>query len=225
MRKPILLLVLLVFSAAGYAQKMSPGEVAFKKDSTLKARMHADSVAVNKEFARKEKMARILEDAQYPLIKSAEWGIVLPVDNPTEIPDANQQYKLLFEITVGNRDSLRGEIDENLAEVARVINLHIASGIPVKNIVPVIIAHGTCLNAFRTNEAFKKKYGIDNPNMKLLDEFRAIGTRFIACGQAMQFFDVPKDALQPDVKISLTAQTVLTNYQLKGYVLKRIMPD
>jgi len=39
----------------------------------------------------------------------------------------------------------------------------------------------------------------------------------------MQFFNVNKEALLPIFKVSRTAQTVLSSYQLQGYVKMRLM--
>lgn len=59
---------------------------------------------------------------------------------------------------------------------------------------------------------------MDNPNIKLINDLTNIGAKFISCGQAMAFFDIKKEDLLPMVKVSLTAQTVLSFYQLKGYI-------
>jgi intracellular sulfur oxidation DsrE/DsrF family protein len=83
----------------------------------------------------------------------------------------------------------------------------------------VIVVHAGALYAISNNAAYQKKYKLDNPNLKTIDELeKKTGARFIACGQAMAFFEVKKEDLLPEVKISLTAQTVLSHYQLKGYV-------
>ena len=83
----------------------------------------------------------------------------------------------------------------------------------------MIVVHAGALNAITTNQYYKEHYKIDNPNFKLINDLKKIGTEFIACGQAMAFFDIKKEALLPLVKVSLTAQTVLSSYQLKGFVL------
>ncbi len=193
-----------------------------KKDSILRALIHADSMKVEKEFAEKEKWDKLLARAEYPLIKGAKMGGVMPVKDPTEIPDPTIEYKLLFELVQDNPDSIKGDVDGSLSEVARVINLHVASGIPVKKITPIIIVHGSALTAITNNAYYQNKFKKDNPNLKLIDELKNMGAKFIACGQAMTFFEVKKENLLPFVKVSLTAQTVLTSYQLKGYVLNTI---
>jgi intracellular sulfur oxidation DsrE/DsrF family protein len=177
------------------------------KDSLTKAQQ--DSI----------KMAKLLSKAYYPLIKSSKWSGVIPVSNVTEKPDPSLQYKLLFEDVLGIRDSAAAkEISEGLSEVARVINLHIAAGIPKNKLNVVLVVHGPALYAVYNNEAYKKKYGIDNPNIELINELKNNGVKLIACGQAMNFFEVQQSEMVPGINISLTAQTVLSNYQLKGYV-------
>jgi predicted peroxiredoxin len=186
-----------------------------KKDSVAHAKMIQDSL----------KMAKLFAIAQYPLLKGSKWSGVIPVSDPTEIPDPNRDYKLLFEITERNPDSLAKDINAGLDEVTRVLNLHFASGIPAKNLMPVIVVHGPGLRALMTNECYRKKHSIDNPNLQLIHDLEKMGAKFIACGQAMAFTETKKEDLLPDIKISLTAQTVLSNYQLQGYVLYSIKAD
>ncbi len=189
-----------------------------KKDSSLRAIFHADSLKVEKEFTETAKWGKIKIISQYPVIKAGENSGIVPVKHQTEIPDPTLNYKLLFELTSNNPDSVAKEINYGLTEVARVINLHVASGIPLKKIFPVIVVHAAALNAITTNKYYKEHYKIDNPNLKVIKDLVNIGAKFIACGQAMAFFDVNAEDLLPQVKVSLTAQTVLSSYQLKGYV-------
>jgi len=48
------------------------------------------------------------------------------------------------------------EPDHNLVEVARIINLHVASDIPLKNISVVVVVHSGALNSIRTNSSYQK---------------------------------------------------------------------
>lgn len=222
MKKITLLLLICLFTFAGYSQTFNTDSalkvINFKKDSTLSALFHTDSVNVSKEYANKIKEAKVKGIVIYPVLKGGDASGVIPVKDPTEIPDPTLDYKLMFELTQNNPDSLSKEIDMGLTEIARIINLHVASGIPLKKIFPVIVVHGPVINAFTTNEYFKDKFKMDNPNIKLINELASLGTKFIACGQAMYFMDVKKEALLPIVKVSITAQTALTSYRLKGYL-------
>ncbi len=203
MRKKIILLNVAIFSFNFfYAQTLN-------KDSLNHQKMIEDSL----------KMEKLLAKEVYPVLKGSKWSGVIPVANPMEVPDKNIDYKLLFELTYNNPDSLAKEINGGLDEIARIINLHVASGIPVKKIIPVILVHGAALDAILNNESYNKKHKINNPNIKLLSDMENLGAKLIACGQAMAFFDFKKEDMLPEVKISLTAKTVLSAYQLKNYVL------
>src|SRR5665647_2561829 len=176
----------------------------------------SDSIAA----ARKDsmKLAKLESIAYYPLINAGPWSGVLPVEGVDEIPDPKREYKLLFEFTLVFKDTTHAKLNPGLVEIARVLNLHVASGIPISHIHPLIVVHGPSLFSIENNETFKAKFKKDNPNNQLIQDLMKNGAKFIACGQAMNFLDVKKEELYPGVKVSLTAQTVLSNYIGQGYV-------
>jgi intracellular sulfur oxidation DsrE/DsrF family protein len=215
MKTIILFLAGVVVTAMPCLAQPSGDPVKAKQDSLMRATAMQDSL----------RMEKAMERGTFPYVKGSRWSGAIPVANPTEIPDLKRQYKLLFEITMKNPDPAAGEINYSLDEVARILNLHVASGIPAKNITPVIVIHGPGLEAIVTDGGYRKRHAIDNPSMKLIRDFERVGTKFIACGQAMALFGFEKDELLPAVRISLTAQTVLSNYQEQGYVRYLIVPD
>ena len=216
----LLLVVFFMLSTAhaAFSQFTAADSLWKVRDSTLRSLYHADSTKVAKEYAEKEKWMKIYAKAVYPLLKGGKNSGIIPVTGVTFTPDTNIDYKILFELTGNNPDSTIKEINAGLDEVARVINLHFASGIPARRIIPVIVVHAEALNALKNNMAYQKKYKTDNPNLKLISDMEKLGAQFIACGQAMSFFEVKKEDLLSEVKISLTAQTVISSYQLKGYI-------
>ena len=164
-------------------------------------------------------MAKLLKSATYPLIKSEPMSGVIPVNDVTEKPDPTMKYKLLFNVSIGSKDSAKvRKVNSGLSEVGRVINLHIASGIPKENLEVVVVVHGMALFSVANNEAYQSNFKIDNPNLILMKELEDAGAKFVACGQAMAFLEFKHKDLLPNIKISLTAQTALSNYQLKGFV-------
>src|SRR4051812_7174462 len=82
-----------------------------KRDSTIRAVIHDDSLKVQKEFAEKEKWDKIEQKSQYPLLKGGKNSGVIPVLDPNEIPDPKMDYKLLFEVVNNNPDSLAKDIN------------------------------------------------------------------------------------------------------------------
>jgi len=204
MKKYILIISLIIsiphlsFSQTSVEKKLSDSIAAARKDSM--------------------KLAKLESIAYYPLINAGPWSGVLPVEGVDEIPDPKREYKLLFEFTLVFKDTTHAKLNPGLVEIARVLNLHVASGIPISHIHPVIAVHGPSLYSIENNDVYQKKFKKDNPNYKLIQDLMKNGARFIACGQAMKFLDIKKDELFPGVKVSLTAQTVLSNYIGQGYV-------
>jgi intracellular sulfur oxidation DsrE/DsrF family protein len=154
--------------------------------------------------ARKDsiKFAKLLSIVYYTLIKAGAFSGVLPVEGVVEIPDLKKEYKLLFEFTFVDKDTSHKKLNPGLVEIARILNLHVASGIPISQIHPVIVVHGgSALHSIENNEAYMKRYKADNPNTKLIQDLMQNGTKFIACGQAMQIWDVNKSYLFKGTKV------------------------
>ena len=170
--------------------------------------------------AKKDSMllVKMRAKATYPLIKASEYCGAMPVDGITKKPDADMKYKLLFNFSSGTADSVKVKAaNHGLAEIGRIINLHIAAGVPKENLEIVVVAHGKALFALLNDVAFKKQFKAENPNLKIVAELQNAGAEFIACGQAMQFLDIEKESLSQNIKIAMAAKVELSTYQLKGY--------
>jgi len=224
MKKIFLTISVFAISLICMAQSGS-SNLLFARDSTLRAMIHQDSSKVEHQYAEKERWQKLLSTEEFPVINAGKYSGVFQVSGVTEVPDPSMQYKLLFEIAQKNPDSLLNEPDQNLVEIARIVNLHVASGIRLKNLSVVVVVHGGALNSISTNSSYQKRFKMDNPNLKLVKDLEKAGARFISCGQAMDFIGIQKNELLPEVKVSFTAQTALTAYQLKGYVLKTLRTE
>ncbi len=218
MKKTILSLVAGLFMLTCFSQNKDHNAA---NDSISVTTAKRDSIMMEKAKKRQEMMAKIEAAVTFPVLEAGTFSGVIPVEDITEIPDPNLEYKLMFELVNFDSDE-PSKLDASLVEVARIINLHVASGIPLEKISPVIVVHAGSLNAFTTNEFYNNKFNMDNPNLKLIGELEGLGAKFISCAQAMFFFEVDKEALLPMFKVSLTAKTVLSSYQMKGYVKYRI---
>src|SRR6476646_6931913 len=159
---------------------------------------NTDSTAATAKAKEDSLNKLFLAHAVYPLLKSSKFSGVIPVENPTEKLNPNLQYKLRFEVITGTMDSSDAkDINASFAEAGRIINLHIAAGVPLKNLHAVMVVHGPALHALYKNDVYRQKYKMDNPNLAYLDELQKAGVRFVACGQAMFFFDVKREEMIP----------------------------
>jgi intracellular sulfur oxidation DsrE/DsrF family protein len=193
---------------------------------SLMAKKSKDSVMAAKAVKDSIRWATLEATASFPLIKNSKWSGVFPVKDIKEKPDTSMKYKLLMNLTEWEKDtaSIR-QISSGLAEIGRIINLHAAAGVPKENLDVVIVVHGGALNAFLTNPEYQAKFKMDNPSMDILKQFLALKARFIACGQAKLFLDIPTEKMIPELNTALTAQVALSTYQLKGYVMYKIDGD
>jgi intracellular sulfur oxidation DsrE/DsrF family protein len=211
----------------------------FKKDKTdsltnEEAQSLLDKYLANSVYGKIQPLMSVYtSDPKYqmmfPAIKGYNWAGVAPVQNVTELAEPNMKYKLLMELTgfaaKGQEKTAKNEINGGIGEVARKINLHVAAGVPQKNIDVVVIVHAGALFALLNNEKYKRKYGIDNPNITMIKDLQNFGARIIVCGQAMTFLGLEMEDLVSGIKEAMSAQTVLSTYELKGYKLYDVTLD
>ena len=171
------------------------------------------------------------ESVSLPVVKNMS-AMVVDVNEVDYKPDPNTEYKVVIDFTVfakldpdeeHSHDIKPDAVNWGLGEIGRLINLHAGAGIPQKNIKFVAAVHGLSSQSFMTNEAYNKMHKMDNPNIELLNELSAAGVEFMICGQSLG--EVKKNDLLPLAKLSFTAQTILSEFQMKGYALKVLKND
>jgi intracellular sulfur oxidation DsrE/DsrF family protein len=170
----------------------------------------------------KRKDTIIHQPKLYPVVKSDFWSYVMPVKGIDETPDPKLNYNVVFDFTtiskVGDTDRIDStEMNWGLGAIGRMYNLHAGAGIPPKKINFVLAVHAWSIYSFLSNDEYQKKYKTDNPNLRIIKELHDAGVKFLVCGQAMNWLKIDKAMLVPEAKVTLTAQTTLTSYQMKGY--------
>jgi len=223
------LLLFFFFSLSVFSQSVAGRDSVINKiaDSLISKSFACYAKNIRDSIVKKVRdslfWADLEKKAVYPLIKNSEMSGVFPVMNVTEKPDISIKYKLLFNMTLWPKDSTgRRKLNEGLAEIGRIINLHVASGVPRENLEIVIVIHGGALNTYLKNESFRKKFQTDNPNLDILKQFTDLHASLIACGQAEIFFSIPAENMIPEVRTAFSARVALSTYQLKGYILYNI---
>ena len=180
--------------------------------------------------SRKDTLAR-KEKYSFPFFKNTFWDGAFEVEGIEEFPDKKQKYNLLFDLTSyptlsGNEDKFdSSKVNWGLRGIGRIMNLHGGAGIPKKNINFVVVVHAWGIHSFLNHEAYRKKFGTDNPNLPVIEELSELGIKFFLCGQNLTWSKIKKEELSPWGKIAFSAQTVLSTYALKGYMYKKISND
>jgi len=135
-----------------------------------------------------------------------------------EFPDPKTDYKVVF---ADNQDAKNpGDVNPMLPTIATYVNTLGKYGVPAEHRHLVIMFHHRTPDAdiVMTNEAYKERYGRDNPNIAIIHALKQAGVDIRVCGQGILARKIDPKQVNPDISIDLWAMTTLVNLQLKGYV-------
>ncbi len=145
------------------------------------------------------------------------YGPTYPI-NERDVPlEEGVVYRVVFDAAKYSDDLT--SLNNRLVSVARFLNMHARNGAPVENMDLAVVLHGAALKTVLNNDAYQARYKVDNPNLELVTKLHAAGVSFYVCGQSMAFGGVAKSELASPAKVALSAMTMLTVLQNKGYAL------
>lgn len=150
-----------------------------------------------------------------PIIK--DYGKVWTVDNTDFKVDTTKTYKAVFDVMNSPEDS--SQLNASIETAARFLNMHVQNGIPLEQLKVALVVHNKASKDMITSEAYRAKYGTDNPNEKLLNDLMEAGAKVIFCGQSSASRGFPKEVLLDGVQLSLSAMTALIQLQDDNYRL------
>lgn len=151
---------------------------------------------------------------QTPYIEG--YGEIKYFEDAAEQPDPTLEYKLLFDIT---SDQQKSGVNKRLWVIARTMNMLYVAGVPKEQIKIVAAFHGSATFDVVTEEAYQKKFGKSNPNLDLIKKLQKEGVLLYVCSQATAARGVANEDVVPEVIPALSALSVLSNYQIRGYAL------
>lgn len=147
-----------------------------------------------------------------PMIESA--GAVFSVDVDFVTP-TDRDYKVAFEIA--QPSSSPDQLNPTINTVARFLNMHAQAGVSEDRLSGAIVAHGPASFELLDNEAYRARFGVDNPNAEVIKELIANGQPVLLCGQSAASRNVPTEGLIPGVQVALSAITAFMLLQEQGY--------
>ena len=147
----------------------------------------------------------------------ANFGEVWEIDNPDYRLDNTKEFKAVFDIM--NSPDSHEELNAYIETAARFLNMHAQSGVPAEQMKIALVIHNKASKDIITNEAYQKRYGINNPNYDLVKALLNVGAQIIFCGQSSLSRGFPKEELIDGVQMSLSAMTALIQLQDKDYKL------
>ena len=152
---------------------------------------------------------------QNPVIKTT--GTINDIPYATVKPDPSLDYNIVIDIMTGPEKP--SEMNPSLDNVARLINLHVAGGVPKEKLHIVLAVHNVSAASLMNNEAYRERFKTDNPNLKLIEELIQNGVTVAVCGQSLVKRDIDPKKLAPGVEVATSMLTTVTTYQLKGYAV------
>lgn len=144
-----------------------------------------------------------------------EYGRIASVDSDFAIPK-KAMLKVRFDVS---NAAAPGELNRGLESAARFINMHVESGVPLKNIDLAIVVHGGATKDLTHKERYEVDTGVANASAPLIAALLEKNVKVYVCGQSAAFHGVAKDDLLPGVKMALSAMTAHALLDAEGYSL------
>ena len=138
---------------------------------------------------------------------------------PKHTVDTTMHYRVVFDIHAGEQNP--DQINLLLNSIARFINLHTRYGVPLDHLHVAGVFHGSAGKDALNDAAYQERFGMPNPNTNLMHELKDAGVELFLCGQTAYSRGLQPSTLNPAVQLGLSAMTILTEYQQKGYALIR----
>lgn len=132
-------------------------------------------------------------------------------------PDPKLTYKVVFSLS--SPGAKPDQVSPSLDHVARAVNLYVSAGVPLDHLKFVAIASGRATPIVLNNAQYQKKFGVDNPNLALIEQLRKAGVDVAVCGQAVAENGFEYDWVDSRVTLALSALTTITELQQQGYAL------
>lgn len=174
-------------------------------------------------FAQDDMPPHIKDHITYPVLDFHPWVGVLPVENPAMTYDSELEYKIAIDMYGRVKDSTA--IHSAFLEVARTYNLNIANGVPPEKIKIAAVIHGGLVQAILSEEKYKEKYTVSNPNLMAIKALEEVGVKFYVCGQSVGFNNIPAANITPMVKLAISAKTTFITLDQMGYSYLNVSED
>jgi intracellular sulfur oxidation DsrE/DsrF family protein len=157
-------------------------------------------------------------EPSYPVIEG--YGGIKPTTGAGERPDRRLRYRAVFNIT--KAASGQDKVNPSLEKVARFMNLLGADGVRPRPGDIVAIVHGPATPLVLSEEAYRARFGVANPNLELISRLRAAGAEVHVCSQALFGNQIERSSVAEAVEVDVAALVTIANLQLRGYAL---IPD
>lgn len=183
----------------------------------------SQTIEAQTSTTREELFKKMESKMIFPVIKGSPLCGVIPIDQITNKPDPNKEVKLIFDFTKASTPGKQAEsINAGLEEIARVMNLHVAAGVPKEKLKTIIVFHSGAIFSVMNDNYYFDNYKAGNPNADILSQLKSAKTEMIICGQSLALRDIAQSNLFDYIQVAFSAKTTITKYLQEGYILNVI---
>jgi intracellular sulfur oxidation DsrE/DsrF family protein len=147
----------------------------------------------------------------------ADFGPVYAVPDPGLPTPMLQELRVRFDVADGAADAKA--VSAQLEAAARFLNMHARAGVSAERLKVAVVVHGAAAKDALNHEAYRKRHGIDNPNLPLLEALKRAGARLYLCGQTAARQGIAASEMAAPVQMALSAMTAHLVLNAEGYVL------
>jgi intracellular sulfur oxidation DsrE/DsrF family protein len=150
-----------------------------------------------------------------PAIPEADGYTIIP--GAKLAPDKSRSYRAIFDATKTAKEN--SQLIPALNMAGSLLNDLAVCKIPLTKAKFVIVFHGAAINAIMDEAHYKEKFGVSNPNLKVMAELKRAGVKLFVCGQNLLAENIDSKIISPDVMVASDALIVLITYQNDGFAL------
>jgi intracellular sulfur oxidation DsrE/DsrF family protein len=137
------------------------------------------------------------------------------IPNAHELPDPNMTYKVVFSVATAAKNP--EDVNPTLQAIARYVNTLAKNGVPADHRRIAAVFHQGGGEIVMKNDAYKARFGRDNPNVALIHELKQAGVDLRVCGQGLLGRKIDQAQVLADIQVDLWALTTMVNLQMRGY--------
>ncbi|HET6632271.1 MAG TPA: DsrE family protein [Rhodanobacteraceae bacterium] len=149
----------------------------------------------------------------HPLVP--KYGGVYPRPNADMQIDPAGTYKVFADVVTAKH--AEGQPYKSLQRLARLVNLMGYAKVPPENVHIVALLEKQARTGGLNNETYRRLYGTDNPNLKLLHDLKKAGVKLMVCSQAVAELGLQESDLDPSITVTLSGLSDTAIYGGQGY--------
>ena len=143
------------------------------------------------------------------------FGAVYAIEEPSFPTPLDYTMRVAFDVSQGAAEP--GDLNARIETLARFINMHVQAGVEREHLKLALVLHGTAGKDALSNDGYRRRFGMDNPNAELIHALRDFGVRVVLCGQTQVHRGLAREELAAGVEVALSAMTAFVALRSEGY--------